>query len=102
MHTMPQIPKSPPTQPAPSQPRRRSPFFPALITLGCAVLLTGGSFFGLVSTCGNWPNSSSQQPANTIFAWAFFGAAALFLAALLWVVVLFVCTFFTSLGQKEI
>jgi hypothetical protein len=35
------------------------------------------------------------------FAWAFFGAAALFLAALLWVVVLVVLTFFTA-GKKEI
>jgi hypothetical protein len=97
---MTETPKSQPTPPAPSQPRRRSPFFPALITLGCAALLTGGSLFGFISTCGNFPNTSPKQPINTIFLWAFLGAGALFSASAIWVVVLVVWSFFTT-GKED-
>jgi len=50
-----------------SVPRRRSIVFPVLITLGCAVLLTGGLVFGAFATC----NFMSSHPTKWFgfFVW---------------------------------
>jgi hypothetical protein len=95
-----QVPNVQSIPPAPGQSPRRSPFFPALIALACAVLLTGGSLFGFLSTCGNFPNTSPQQPINTIFFWASFASIALFFASVVWIVGLSLRRFFTA-GKED-
>lgn len=87
---------TPPVNPlsAGNTPRRRSPFYPALIVLGCTFLLTGGSLIGFLSTCGNFPNSGPQQPANSIFSWAMLISFSFFALSLLWLFVLVVWAIF--------
>lgn len=77
------------------RPRRGSgsPVIPALITLGCAFLLTGGSIVGFLATC-HW--EGRPDPANAVFAWLVLIGAAGFVGALLWVVVAAIVAFFRA------
>jgi hypothetical protein len=63
---------SPLSEPAP----RRSFILPVLIILGCAVILTGGSFYGVAATC----NFGSRNKWTEVFAvGALVGVAAIVL-----------------------
>ncbi len=65
---------------------RRSPIVPAVITFFGALLLTGGSVFGYISTCSN----SGPSVANTLFKFGTLVGLALFCGAAIWLVLLLV------------
>jgi preprotein translocase subunit SecG len=75
----------------PKPPRRpRNSIIPALITVGCAFVLLGGSAFGALSTC-------SYSGNNRWFG--FFAGATMFLVvafvlALVWLLVAVIVAFF--------
>ena len=80
----------PPEPPKP--PRSRNSLIPALITMGCALLLLGGSTLGALSTCG----IEHQQPLFPFLAKATVFFFVVFLVALLWFLVSVVIAFFRS------
>ena len=63
---------------------------PALITLGCAFLLTGGSIVGFLATC-HW--EGQQDPNNAMFGWLVLIGAGAFVLALLWAVIAAIVAF---------
>lgn len=66
-----------------SRERERTTIVPALISLLCAFLLTGGSVVGFLATC-HW--EGQQDPANTMFGWLVLTGAGASVLALLWVI----------------
>ena len=67
-------------------PGRRSPVVPALITLACAALLTCGSSFGVLATCGN----NGAKAVTGAFMLGFLGGVVLFCAAAVWLLFLLI------------
>jgi|SRR5579859_173232 len=57
---------------------------PALITLGCAVFLTGGAGFGYAATCNF---NGGPSPANNLFLFATIAGGAIVLIAVIWLLV---------------
>ena len=72
---------------------RGSTIIPALVTLGCAFLLTGGSVVGFLATC-KW--EGQQDPNNAMFGWLAAISAATFVFALLWVLIAAIVAFFRA------
>ena len=68
-----------------------STVIPAVITLGCAFLLTGGSIVGFLATC-KW--EGQQDPNNAVFGWLVLIGAGSFVLALLWLVIAGIVAFF--------
>jgi hypothetical protein len=65
-------------------PRKRAFVVQVLIVLGCAVLLTGGSIFGVVATCNFNSSNGGSWPA--IFLWSTFAGLAIIVLCLLFIV----------------
>jgi hypothetical protein len=82
----------PPEPPKP--PRSRNTVFPALITLGCALLLLGGSAFGALTTCGSFEGRPGAWFPFFSRATVFF--FVVFIVAAIWFLVSLVLAFFRA------
>jgi len=71
---------------------RRTTIFPALITMGCALLLLGGSAFGFMATC----SYSGRSPWNGFFAGLTAVLFVVFVIAIVWFLVAVLVAFFTA------
>lgn len=90
---------TPPAVPPDTVPRplHRSQFKPILITLLCAVLLTGGSCYGFLNTFNyNGPN----KPVANLFMVGFFVGIAGIIAAGVWALVTIVL-YFVRAAREE-
>jgi hypothetical protein len=79
----------------PDSPKKRSNIVPALITILCTMLITGGSAFGYVATCSY---GTQQTDSNAAFLKSTFFGAVLFCLAVLWLFVEIVVVMFR--GEK--
>lgn len=84
--------------PPPKSPRSKSlgSLVPAAITFGCAVLLSGGSLVGALSTCNFSMRSAPPSPWFTFFLDLFIFSGVVLLVSAAWVIIGAVIAFFIS------
>ena len=86
----------PPEPPKPSRSKSLGSLIPAAITFGCAVLLSGSSLVGALSTCNFSMQSAPPSPRFTFFLDLFIFSGVVLLVSAVWVVIAAVITFFIS------